>query len=52
MRETKHTRLFNPREQTEGCWKEGGRGWAKWMMGTEEYTCCDEHWMLYISMNH
>ena len=24
-------------------------GWAKWVMGIKEGTCCDEHWMLYIS---
>ena len=26
-----------------------GRGWAKWMMSIKEGTCCDEHWVLYVS---
>ena len=26
-----------------------GGEWAKWVMGTKEGTCCDEHWMLYVS---
>ena len=25
-----------------------GRG-VKWLMGTKEGICCDEHWMLYVS---
>ena len=24
-------------------------GWAKWVMGIKEDTCCDEHWALYLS---
>ena len=28
---------------------EGGGEWAKWVMGIKEGTCCDEHWMLYVS---
>ena len=24
-------------------------GWARWMMGIQEGTRCDEHWALYIS---
>ena len=34
-------------EQTEGCWREVGEGWAKWVMGTKDGTC-DEHWALYL----
>ena len=26
-----------------------GRGWAKWVMGTKEGSCYDEHWVLYVS---
>ena len=26
----------------------GGR-WARWVMGIKEGTCCDEHWVLYVS---
>ena len=36
-------------EQTEGCWM--GGGWARWMMGIQEGSCCEERWMLYISDN-
>ena len=25
-----------------------GRGWDRWVRGTEESTC-DEHWVLYVS---
>ena len=24
-------------------------GWAKWVMGIKGGTCCDEHWVLYVS---
>ena len=34
-RETDHKKL-QYREQTEGCWRGVGRGWAKWMMGIKE----------------
>ena len=27
----------------------GGWKWAKWVTGIKEGTCCDEHWVLYIS---
>ena len=26
------------REQTEGCWRGCGGGWAKWVRGTKEST--------------
>ena len=26
-----------------------GGAWARWVMGIEEGTCCDEHWVLHIS---
>lgn len=26
-----------------------GRGWATWMIGSKEGTCCDEHWVFYVS---
>lgn len=28
---------------------EGGRGWAKWVMGIKKSTCWDEHWVLYVN---
>ena len=39
---------LNYKEQTEGCWREMGRGWDKWVMGMKEGPC-DEHWVLYVS---
>ena len=27
---------------------QGGRGWAKWVMGIKEGTCLDEHWVLHV----
>ena len=29
--------------------EEGGGGEARWVMGIQEATCCDEHWVLYVS---
>ena len=26
-----------------------GGGWAKWMRGIKEDTCCNEQWVLYVS---
>ena len=26
-----------------------GGGWVRWGMGTKEDTCCEEHWILYVS---
>ena len=31
---------------------DGGRwvgGWARWVMGIKDGTCCDEPWVLYVS---
>ena len=28
---------------------EVGGGWARWVVGVTEHTCCDEHWVLYVS---
>ena len=36
------------REQTEGGWGLGERG--KWVMGIEEGTYWDEHWVLHVSL--
>ena len=36
---------MNKAEWTEGCWGLGERG--KWVMGTEEGACWDEHRVLY-----
>ena len=40
---------LSERAQTEGLWREVGGRWARWVMGTKEVTCCDEHWVLYES---
>ena len=40
--------ILNYRKQTEGCWREIVKGWAKWVMCIKESTC-DEHWLLYVS---
>ena len=42
-RKTNHKRLLTIGNK-QGCWKEVGGGWARWMMGT-----CDEPWVLYGS---
>ena len=47
-REANHKRLLN----TENKLRVDGGGWGergKWVMGTEEGTCWDEHWVLYGS---
>ena len=36
-------------EQTEDWWRDVGGGSARWGMGTKEGTCCDEHWVLFVS---
>ena len=41
--------MLNDREQTEGWWREVGGRWAKWVMGTKEGTCWDEHQVWYES---
>ena len=45
--ETSHKELFNYEEQTKGWWREVGGGWARWVMGIKEGTCCDKHWVSY-----
>ena len=40
---------LNDREQTMGWQREVSRRWARWIMGTKEGTCCDKHWVLYVS---
>lgn len=27
-----------------------GRGWVKWVVGMKEGACCDEHWVMYVSV--
>ena len=50
MREgNKPQETLNDREQTEGCWREVGGRWARWVMGAKEGACCDEHWVLNVS---
>ena len=36
-------------ENKQGCWRGGGWGWAKLMMGIKEGTCFDEYWVVYVS---
>ena len=45
-REAKHKRLLNTENEPR---VDGGGKGGKWMMGTEEGTCWDEHWVLYVS---
>ena len=46
QREANHKRLLNTEnKQLMG----GARGREKWVMGIEEGTCWDEHWVLYVS---
>ena len=46
-REANHKRLLNTKSKlrVDGGGEEGG----KWVMGTEEGTCWDEHWVVYVS---
>ena len=46
-REANHKRLLNTENKLRGGGGVGGRG--KWVMGIEEGTCWDEHWLLYGS---
>lgn len=39
---------LHARQQTEGCWKEVGREWARQVTGIKEDTC-PEHQGLYVS---
>ena len=39
---------LNDREQTGG-WRVMGKRWVRWVMGTKEGTCWDEHWVLHVS---
>ena len=39
---------LNDREQTVDWPREVGGRWARWVLGTKEGTCCDEHWVLYV----
>ena len=48
-REANHKRLLNTENKLR---VDGGRGAGergKWVMGIEEGTCWDEHWVLYVS---
>ena len=45
-RETNHKR---PLELENKLRLDGGRGWARQVMGTKEGTCYHEHWVLYVS---
>ena len=44
-REANHKRLINTENKLRA---DRGRERGKWVMGTEEGTCWDEHWVLYV----
>ena len=46
VREANHKRLLNPANKLR---VDRRRGEGKWVMGMEEDTCWDEHWVLYVS---
>ena len=46
-REANHKRLLNTGNKLRVDGEVGERG--KWVMGIEEDTCWDEHWVLYVS---
>ena len=43
-REANHKRLLNTENKLR---VDGGRRRGKWVMGIEEGTCWDDHWVLY-----
>ena len=43
-REANHKRFLNTENKLKG-----GGGKGKWVMGIEEGTCWDEHWVLYVN---
>ena len=45
-REANHKRLLNTENKLK---VNGGGGERKWVMGIEEGSCWDEHWVLYVS---
>ena len=45
-REANHKRLLNTENKL---WVDGGGERGKWVMGIEEGTCWDEHWVLYVN---
>ena len=45
-REANHKRLLNSENKLK---VNGGGGERKWVMGIEEGSCWDEHWVLYVS---
>ena len=46
-REANHKRLLNTENKLRVDGGAGERG--KWVMGIEEGTCWDDHWVLYVS---
>ena len=46
--EINHKRLLTEKKLRvdKGMWV---KGWARWVKGIQEGTCCDELWMLYVS---
>ena len=47
-REANHKRLLNTENKLKVDGEVGGWGQEKWVMGIEEGTFWDEHWVLYI----
>ena len=48
-RKINHERLLTLGDKGLQKGEVGGR-WGNWVMGTEEGTCCDEHWVLYYML--
>ena len=44
-----HDSLNVREKKNEGWWREMGQRWARCGMSIKESTCCDEHWVLYVS---
>jgi len=42
-------RDYGPRETIWGFRGKGGKGRGNRVIGIEEGTCCDEHWVLYLT---
>jgi len=49
-REANHKRLLTIEKKLRVSGGEVGGGWAQWVMGIKEGTCCDEHQVLYGSI--
>ena len=48
QREAIHKRLLNTENELRAVGGEVGEGWVKWVLGTKEGTCWNEHWVSYV----